>query len=115
MGLDNFWVAPANNQRVTSEKLEGLKVWGGMLSPNGNGGFRGKVYADIIQHYADTSIYEELDNQAVMGVWYAIEGIRWEDLTSDEQSILDEQAYWDDFKKMWRYYAEQGFGLHAWY
>ncbi|MBC8437165.1 hypothetical protein H8D85_02455 [bacterium] len=52
MGLDTY---SSNNTLDYS----GIELCGGMLSGNGEGSFRGKVYSDFIMEVSDVSLYQE--------------------------------------------------------
>ncbi len=53
MGLDTF-------SSKTDLNYGKIQLCGGMVSANGQGSFRGKVYADFIEEITDESLYQEL-------------------------------------------------------
>ena len=59
MGLDSFWRHPIEGT-PDLEFNPPLTLCGGMLSGNGQGSFRGKVYEDVIKSITGVSLYQSL-------------------------------------------------------
>ena len=62
MGLDTY----ANYDKNKTLNWSGIELCGGILSGNGAGSFRGKVYANFIEEVTGESLYQEsIPNETV--------------------------------------------------
>lgn len=104
-----------------------------MLSGHGKGSFRGKVYNVFIKHFTDYSLYSNLSNEGVTEIADALEDVEWSDLETVDvdpdtvsrkevpESFQDgyhgfrSREEFEDFKTMFRRYADIGAELEAWY
>lgn len=77
MGLDTYAVRPLAEDDLSEEEkamdppplwgppadlsiFEGIELCGGMMSANGSGSFRGKVYAEYVEQITGLSLYEAM-------------------------------------------------------
>ena len=142
MGLDNFWELPEGADEPTFEKE--LRLCGGMFSGHGQGSFRGKVYADLVEAITGVSLYtEKIDNETVREMAQklaettyeeALEHDSWtmfspevwynEDTEEEYYAFEEDPEYpnheeckerWKDFQTMFMTYAEAGAELTSWW
>ena len=112
MGLDCFWKLPEGSN--DPEFYPPLRLCGGMLSAQGGGSFRGKVYAEFILKYTKFTLYSDLNPEDVRELSKRIN-----DLDPNEIDL----NYWfdngysefNDLRRMFRAYADSGASLIAWY
>lgn len=119
MGLDNYWVKDLNETEFKVQEIEfdpPIQLCGGLMSANGSGSFRGKVYNDIVEKATDGeyTLYEDLINEKVIEISEA--------LWNSDFSELAQNSEWDisveeveDLFRMFKRYGEEGFCLKAWY
>lgn len=103
-----------------------------MLSGHGEGSFRGKVYNVFVKHFTGYSLYTDHSNEEVTDIAETLEQLTWEaldDVDVDPEIVLraevpdtfhggyhgfrDRQEF-EDFKHMFRKYADAGAELVAW-
>lgn len=59
MGLDNYFVIEGTDTVPILLPWPDVNLCGGMFSGHGDGSFRGKVYADIVEQITGVSLYED--------------------------------------------------------
>lgn len=116
MGLDSYWeLADGSPEPVF---LPPLNLCAGLFSGNGQGSFRGKVYAELIESASGVSIHEEyLDNDSVCQIADGLDTAPWEEFRAAECV-----TQWDigpnefrDLRRMFRAYADAGAALRGWW
>jgi len=119
MGLDNFWVKPGLVDEDGQEEvfeLEGLKVslCGGMLSGNGSGSFRGKVYAEVVEEATGISLYSDrLTNEQVMTIASLLQKNKPSEFPTGPWETTEEE--YNNLIEMFQAYGEAGAELVSWY
>lgn len=113
MGLDNFWKGgtPVNFS-------PDINLCGGMFSQHGEGSFRGKVYAHIIERATDGkhSLYTEtISNEDVQDIAVALENSKYSNLIAEASTFHVSEQEFEDLKWMFRVYADAGATLHGWW
>ena len=118
MGLDSFWMKKTDNGDFDVLEMSfepELKVCGGLFSANGNGSFRGKAYADLIETVTGVSLYQdEISNETVreMSARMQEAEIPGDELLHEWNTMPEE---WEDIKRMFKAYSEAGAILHGWW
>jgi len=116
MGLDNYWMK--NKEELGTIEGE-FKICGGMLSGHGNGSFRGKVYAQLVEDITGISLYgytpdiNDISNEVVRDMADGLEATEWRDSYIENYGI--EEQEFKDLVKMFRLHADAGHYLVAWY
>jgi hypothetical protein len=116
MGLDSFWKMPKGKRQPRFKP--GLHLVGGMFSGSGNGSFRGKIYADLIDHVTGVSIYqEEIPNEMVRKMADKLQAFDMSSESWKEWQAYEDQdiQHWHDLVRMFRVYADAGALLHGWW
>lgn len=113
MGLDSILV---NNSRFPFENVDidpPLRLCGGMLSGNGSGSFRGKVYNDVVEYVTGVSLYQELiAADVVKQMADKLEAKTFVQL----KNIFDvNEQEWINLQRMFRAYADRGACLAGWW
>lgn len=124
MGLDNFWELPPEGEEAKFDPP--LNLCGGMLSSNGEGSFRGKVYDSLIEAVTGESLYQEgIEAEIVSKMATVLSGTDFEDLPehfrgregdvcSNGEGEVTKQEY-EDLRRMFSAYANLGAGLKGWW
>ena len=139
MGLDNYWVNGTDEEgRHTTIGDDGptfdppLKLCGGILSGNGDGSFRGKVYAQFIEDISGVSLYGDSDTcivskddcKAVRDALMDIDLTKYPESYPENDESPDPrykgwqtptQAEIKDLARMFNGFVGAGFYLVAWY
>lgn len=112
MGLDCVWNIRLDNQHRPAFEPP-LNLCGGLLSGNGEGSFRGKVYNEFIQEMTGHSLYSDLSADDVADIADKLEALPEDTKFSGLYEISNEAFH--DLRRMFRAYALIGAGLFAWY
>jgi hypothetical protein len=120
MGLDNFWKLPEGSTPPTFDPP--LRLCAGMLSSNGEGSFRGKVYDPILEALSAPSLYSEtLSNQEIQTIANILEKTPYEAFQTRLQKTnttlnwpINREEY-EDLTRMFSTYAQTGATLHGWW
>lgn len=115
MGLDCYFEFPDVEDGDEPEPDRDLHLVGGMLSGHGDGSFRGKVYHRFIEEATGYSIYNDLDNDDVAAIAERLESLEWDEAFADGYRNPEGEQEFDDLAHMFRFYADEGAGLVAWY
>lgn len=95
-----------------------IQLVGGIVSGNGPYSFRGKVYDGFVEKYTGVSLYQQrIDNDTVVEMADALDDLEWLDITmyhGGYDGFRDEQQF-EDFRTMFREYADAGAWLHGWW
>lgn len=123
MGLDTYASRSPGEVVLTPEDEEAfaeaaVELCGGIMSGDGGGSFRGKVYLDVVERVADLSLGQEwIAPEDVREIWAAFE-------RADEDAVVE--ASRDDrypvtveeveqLRAFFRVCAERGLGLVGWW
>lgn len=118
MGLDSFWKLPEGAETPVFER--DIHLCGGMMSANGVGSFRGKVYNFIIEAVTGVSLYqEEIDNETVMRMAVDLANTTFDEATQLAGSSFDyfdvTEAEYKDLIYVFSVYAHAGASLNGWW
>ena len=118
MGLDSFWKLPEDSK--PPQFKEPLRLCGGMLSGSGEGSFRGKVYAGLIETITGESLYkEDISNDTVKKMADALDKTSYADAMksreANEYGYEIGRAEYGHLQEMFRAYADAGATLHGWW
>ena len=121
MGLDCYWLV---ERGVWPEGLDDLRLCGGLFSEHGQGSFRGKVYAELIEEISHISLYQEyLPNRDVRVIADALESTEYQERWGEGKYELPWAWYnyrvtrdeYEDLRRMFRAYADVGAALVGWW
>ncbi|MBC8408320.1 MAG: hypothetical protein H8E12_06285 [Rhodobacteraceae bacterium] len=115
MGLDTYSTIPDLD-------YTGIELCGGMMSSNGAGSFRGKVYSDFIEHVTGVSLYEEvitndvIHNMAKQLDTWVLDNV--EEQTCFTNGIDGSKVTWEEaymLAKWFKVTAEGGADVTGWW
>jgi hypothetical protein len=116
MGLDSYWLKlckPGETAPVITFDPP-LNLISGIMSEHGEGSFRGKVYAETIEHLSEISLYQELmENTNVQNIATALE--QHIENTQHEPEIESIDPDLKDLARMFRAYGNAGYSLIGWW
>lgn len=117
MGLDNYWMfLVSEGKTAPTIDWEGKepKLCGGMFSGHGNGSFRGKVYASLIETLTGESLYDDIiTNNTIKDMARKLQEAELTDEEMEYQGITRQE--FEDLVWMFKKYAEAGAVLVAWW
>lgn len=116
MGLDSAWVKMCIPGKTAPEVTFNppLNLIGGLFSGHGQGSFRGKCYAARIEELTGVSIYQEwISNNVIHSM--ADKLTEWRIAQGDYPNSSEVDSDDDDLVRMFRKYADAGFGLVGWW
>jgi hypothetical protein len=109
MGLDNYWM----KAKEEFGHVEGdFKIWGGMMSGNGNDSFRGKVYHRLVEDITGISLYgytnetNDISNEIIREMADGLEATEFKPEYIAYYDIEEEE--FKDLVKMFRLHADAG-------
>jgi|APSaa5957512576_1039674.scaffolds.fasta_scaffold01604_16 hypothetical protein len=99
MGLDTY----SSKEELDYGKIE---LCGGMMSANGQGSFRGKVYSDFIEKVTGESLYQEkISNKTVRTMSFKLTKYI-EDNTEETHNpdLYEWEVTWEDAKNLAKWF-----------
>ncbi len=114
MGLDSYWRNPETDEILLLDFDPPLRLVGGMFSEYGNGSFRGKVYAPLLEAVTGVSLYQQrISNHVIREMADVLDRTPFDPKFQIEYGV-SEQEY-RDLQRMFRAYADAGAVLDGWW
>ncbi len=130
MGLDTYAVTGIKDggyDVVSPDGFEGISLCGGMMSGQGDGSFRGKVYANVVEEITGVSLYQEYIDPATVAKMYEAfkKFLKMDCSKTTEQryiDVMEELTMWElevsdvvELTKFFKVCVDKGYGLHGWW
>lgn len=118
MGLDSIWsIGKDSNGLIKAKKVifrPRLNLVGGLLSGEGQGSFRGKVYNKFIEEQTGVSLYQKtIPNSKVKKISDRLQKMNWYVGLKERYKISKKE--FNDLKRMFKRYAKEGAILYGWW
>lgn len=121
MGLDTY----ASYSENKNLNWKGIELCGGILSGNGQGSFRGKVYADFIEAVTGESLYQEsISNSVVkemadkLATYVKVNNAKTHKKWCIEENVTTWEISWKDAKHLAQWFkvaAKGGATVDGWW
>lgn len=118
MGLDSYWkIGRKDAGYDKSRKVifrPRLNLAGGLFSGEGQGSFRGKAYNEFIEQQTGVSLHQKnISNRTVKKISDRLQKMHWYIGLKKRYGISKQE--FNDLRRMFKRYAEEGATLHGWW